>query len=68
MPPRPLSLRDRRVFVDTSAYQALLDEDDDFHDEAVILVTYLAREHYRQFTTNILLIESHAHKDEEGRG
>ena len=52
--------RDRRVFVDSSAYLALLDLDDRHHGEAVELVTSLAEQGYRQFTSNILLIETHA--------
>src|SRR3990170_4354417 len=55
-----LPLRERRVFVDSSAYLALLDEDDEHHAEAQEIVTKLARARYRQYTTNVLLIESHA--------
>jgi uncharacterized protein len=53
-------LRARRVFVDSSAYLALLDQDDEHHREATQLLHQLAQERYRQFTTNVLLIESHA--------
>jgi predicted nucleic acid-binding protein len=55
-----LPLRERRVFVDSSVYLALLDEDDEHHREATQIVHQLAHERYRQFTTNVLLIESHA--------
>lgn len=56
----PSSLRDRRVFVDSSAYLALLDRKDEHHSQAVDIVTKLADYHYRQFTTNVLLVEAHA--------
>jgi uncharacterized protein len=60
MPLPPLPLRERRVFVDSSAYLALLDEDDEHHLPATTLVTQLAKERYRHYTTNVLLIEAHA--------
>src|SRR5215470_18807941 len=56
----PLPLRERRVFVDSSAYLALLDTDDEHYREAVATLQELAQARYRQFTTNVLLIESHA--------
>jgi predicted nucleic acid-binding protein len=56
----PLPLRERRVFVDSSVYLALLDEDDEHHREATQILHQLAQARYRQFTTNVLLIESHA--------
>src|SRR5438874_10389815 len=56
----PLPLRERRVFVDSSAYLALLDTDDEHHREAIAILQELAEARYRQFTTNVLLIESHA--------
>ena len=55
-----LTLRERRVFVDSSAYLALLDIDDAHHSEAIQALRQLAQARYRQFTTNVLLIESHA--------
>jgi predicted nucleic acid-binding protein len=55
-----LTLRERRVFVDSSVYLALLDTDDEHHGQATELLRQLAQERYRQFTTNVLLIESHA--------
>jgi len=59
--PLPLPpLRDRRVFVDSSVYLALLDADDEHHHPATQILNQLARARYRQFTTNVLLIESHA--------
>jgi hypothetical protein len=56
----PLPLRERRVFVDSSVYLALLDQGDEHHREATQIVNQLAQARYRQFTTNVLLIESHA--------
>jgi predicted nucleic acid-binding protein len=55
-----LPLRERRVFVDSSVYLALLDADDEHHQAATRIVHQLAQARYRQFTTNVLLIESHA--------
>src|SRR5712691_3018665 len=55
-----LTLRERRVFVDSSVYLALLDTDDEHHRQAIETLEQLAQERYRQFTTNVLLIESHA--------
>ena len=60
MPLPRLPLRQRRVFVDSSVYLALLDTDDEHHLSAIQIVQQLAQERYRQFTTNVLLIESHA--------
>jgi predicted nucleic acid-binding protein len=53
-------LRERRVFVDSSVYLALLDADDEHHRHATQILHQLAQARYRQFTTNVLLIESHA--------
>jgi predicted nucleic acid-binding protein len=50
----------RRVFVDSSAYLGLLDADDDFHDQAVAIVSELVHGGWRQLTTNVLVIECHA--------
>ncbi len=58
LPNRPL--RERRVFVDSSVYLALLDTNDEHHRQATELLRQLAQERYRQWTTNVLLIESHA--------
>jgi len=55
-----LTLRERRVFVDSSVYLALLDADDEHHSQATEILQELAHARYRQFTTNVLLIESHA--------
>lgn len=56
----PLSLRSRRVFVDSGAYLALLDSEDEHHDQASVILRNLARARYRSFTTNTVIIESHA--------
>ena len=56
----PRSLREWRIFIDTSAYFALLDPIDEHHAEAVAIVRQLAQQRYRHYTTNILLIEAHA--------
>jgi predicted nucleic acid-binding protein len=56
----PRSLRERRVFVDSSAYLALLDATDEHHEQAQAIVGALADTHYRQFTTNVVVIEAHA--------
>jgi predicted nucleic acid-binding protein len=46
--------------VDSSAYLALLDRTDPNHAHAVAIARAMARERYRQFTTNIMVIECHA--------
>ena len=56
----PRSIHGRRVFVDSAAYLALLDADDEHHDTAVAIVSELAAEGWRQLTTNVLIIECHA--------
>ena len=53
------SIHQRRVFVDSSAYLALLDRQDDNHPQAVAIVRRLAAERFRQFTTNVLVVETH---------
>ncbi|HZU12658.1 MAG TPA: PIN domain-containing protein [Chloroflexota bacterium] len=58
--PRPLGRGNRRVLLDSSAYLAVLDRDDQHHDEAVRVLRALAREQTLQFTTNVILIEAHA--------
>src|SRR5919197_6177203 len=60
MPLPLLPLRERRVFVDSSVYLALRDQDDEHHREATQILNQLAEERCRQFTTNVLLIEAHA--------
>ncbi|MCC6792850.1 MAG: hypothetical protein IT336_14260, partial [Thermomicrobiales bacterium] len=50
----------RRVFVDTSAYFALVDVDDLNNHRALATAASLAREHRRLFTTNFILAELHA--------
>lgn len=54
------SICQRRIFVDSSAYLALLDRQDDNHPQATAIVRRLAAEHFRQFTTNVLVIETHS--------
>ena len=56
----PPPLRERRVFVDSSAYLALLDADDEHHADAVQVVQRVIEHRYRQFTTNVIVIEAHA--------
>lgn len=54
------SIRQHRIFVDSSAYLALLDRQDNNHSQATTIVRQLAAKHFRQFTTNILVIETHS--------
>jgi predicted nucleic acid-binding protein len=56
----PQSLRERRVFIDSSAYLVLLDQDDAHHSQAAAILRQIAVQRYRQFSTNAILIESHA--------
>jgi predicted nucleic acid-binding protein len=52
--------RERRIFVDTSAFLALLDEDDEYHTRAIEILQLLARQRAQQFTTSAVVIEAHA--------
>jgi predicted nucleic acid-binding protein len=56
----PSPLRQRRVFVDASAYLAILDEDDAHYAEAAEILPWLAANSFRQFTTNIIIIETYS--------
>jgi predicted nucleic acid-binding protein len=51
--------RERRVFVDTSTYLALLARNDQYHRQAAEIFQVLLRERVPQFTTNIVVIEAH---------
>jgi predicted nucleic acid-binding protein len=50
----------RRALVDTSAYYALADRTDTHHDSARAVVALLVAEHWRLFTTNYIVAETHA--------
>jgi len=52
--------QERRVFVDTSAYLALLARNDQYHQQAAEILQVLLRERVPQFTTNTVVIEAHA--------
>lgn len=56
----PASLRRRRVLTDSSAYLALVNRKDRNHRAATDILTWLADQRYRQYTTNAMLIEAHA--------
>jgi len=47
-----------RIFIDTSALIAFIDADDEFHDEAVKIYSYLLRERILTFTSNYILLET----------
>lgn len=49
-----------RAFVDTSAYYALTDSRDTFHQPALAIRDRLISERWRLFTTNCILAEAHA--------
>ena len=48
------------VFVDTSAYLAVLKRDDDHHREALAVVESLTRQRAVLFTSNFVIAETHA--------
>ena len=50
----------RRALVDTSGYYALTDPRDSNHRAAVAINTRLTDEHWRLYTTNLILAETHA--------
>ena len=52
--------RERHGFVDTSAYLALLARNDQYHQQAAETFQLLLRERALQFTTNTVVIETHA--------
>jgi predicted nucleic acid-binding protein len=52
--------RARRALVDTSAFYALTDGNDRNHEEARAILSQLAAERWRLFTTNFVLAETHA--------
>jgi predicted nucleic acid-binding protein len=54
------SLSERRVFVDSSAYLAILDRRDQFHEAAMAIGERLAAGRYRLITANTIVIEAHA--------
>jgi predicted nucleic acid-binding protein len=56
----PPSLRFRRVFIDSSAQAALLDQDDANHGRAIAILDRIAGAHFRLVITNVVLIEAHA--------
>lgn len=56
----PIPLQQRRVLTDSSAYLALLDRNDRNHAAAINILSWLADQRYRQYTTNVMLIECHA--------
>ncbi len=49
-----------RVFVDTSAYVALVHPRDGFHASARVIVARMTAEGRRPFTTNFVVAETHA--------
>jgi predicted nucleic acid-binding protein len=53
-------MRNQRVLVDTSAYFALLDQDDACHTQARLIRDRLLAEDFRLFTTSFVLPETHA--------
>lgn len=50
----------RRVFVDTSEYYALADRNDANFEAALSILSHLAANHSRLFTTNFVIAEAHA--------
>ena len=57
---QPRHLSSRRAFVDTSANFAVIDRRDAHHDSAIVISTRLADQRWRLFTTNYILVETHA--------
>ena len=55
----PGSIREASVFVDTSAFYALLDRDDQWHSKAEENFTALAREKRPLFTSNLVVAETY---------
>jgi predicted nucleic acid-binding protein len=55
----PYSIRERRIFVDSGAYFALLNQRDAWHSDAITIIGRIADQRLRQFTTNAIVIECH---------
>lgn len=56
----PSSLRERRLFVDSAAYLALLDDSDEHHANSIVILNRIAEQRLRPYTSNAVIIESHA--------
>jgi uncharacterized protein len=52
--------RDRRVFVDTAAFYALVDRGDTEHEAALAIQNQLVVERWRLYTSNYIVAETHA--------
>lgn len=53
-------MRSRLVFLDSSAYLALVNPHDTYHREARTIWARLTEEHWRTFTSNFVIAETHA--------
>lgn len=60
MRPSTIPARNRRAFIDTSAFYALADARDDNHNAARAIQDLLTTERWRLLTTNFVLAETHA--------
>lgn len=56
----PRSINERRVFVDTSAFLAITDHNDNNHREARFVVDRLVMGRYRLYATMYVAVETHA--------
>jgi uncharacterized protein len=56
----PGSTTERRAFIDSSAYLAVLDRRDEHHRAALAITERLVQGRYRLYTTNNVVIEAHA--------
>lgn len=56
----PRSIAERRVFIDTSAFLALIDGDDRYHEQASVALRRLERGRYRLVTTKYVIVETQA--------
>ena len=54
------ALAERRVFLDSSGFLALINRRDAYHREASAIWKRLAREHWTTATTNFVIAETHA--------
>lgn len=60
MTPQRRRLGARRCFVDTSAYFAFANKNEDKHSEALILAREMASRRLIPYTTNAIIFETHA--------
>lgn len=55
----PRSINERRIFVDSSAFLAIVASDDDYHQRSLSIIGRCARERYSLITTRYVVVETY---------